>query len=124
MIPSQEENVVGVSYFESEQIRKSFNAIMTSINVIAKKQPRGCGRHSNESEKLEQIVKLTVKVADNGDRCLEDEIIGIALQDFNRFLAEPRQILGRDFHRRVSLERLRLAQFHEDPVEALDCVHD
>ena len=81
VVASEEGYSVSVPHLEGQQEEEGLNAVPASINIVAQKYVVGVGRVAPYFEELEQVVKLPVDVAADGDRRSNFDNIGFVFED-------------------------------------------
>lgn len=71
-------------HLQTHKKRHCFNRIIASINIIAHEQVVCIWRLSTHSEKLHQIVELTMHIAANSYRTLHFLYVGLFMQNLLR----------------------------------------
>lgn len=82
MVAPQDGDPIFVPDFESNEEGDGFDAMMSSINIVAHKEIIGIGYVSSNFEKFHEIVELAVDVAADDDGGSDRDNIGLFLEYF------------------------------------------
>ena len=67
MVASDEEHLGGILQFQQAEKRDCFDAVCSSIYVVAQEQIIGIGQFSPNFKDLQDVIELSVNVADHCD---------------------------------------------------------
>jgi hypothetical protein len=69
MVPPEDVDVIGVSYFQSEEEADCLNTLSAPVDVVSQEKVGGIGREPTVLEKSEHIVVLSVDISTDFDWC-------------------------------------------------------
>lgn len=96
MVSSKNEYSAWKSDFKAYQKRDGFYAIVSSIDIIAKEEVVSVRCLSPNSKKLHKIMKLSVNIATDGNRCINFLNIFLLNEYFASFLGEKLHVIFRN----------------------------
>lgn len=67
MVASQNVNAVGVAQFEGKQESDGLDALLASVDIVPQEQIARVWRQTPQLENSQQVVKLAMNIAANGD---------------------------------------------------------
>ena len=88
MVPSHQENVVGMLHLQRHQQGNDFNGFVSTVHIVSHKQVGGLGWSPTSFEHPSQIVKLAVDVTTNGDRSFQRKEHGLGSHNAYGFQRE------------------------------------
>lgn len=77
MVASREGYALGVAHLEADQEGHGLNRIVASVHVVAEEQVVSEGNVASNGEQLDEVVKLPVDIAADGDGCAYRLRIGL-----------------------------------------------
>lgn len=84
VVPSQQEEVLRVFDLVTEKEENSFEALLATVDIIAKEKIIGGGRETTHFEQPNEVRVLAMNVANNLDGRRELDEGGLAEKDFAR----------------------------------------
>lgn len=89
MIAAQQKEVFWVFYFVSQQQTDRFQTLLSAVDIVAEEQVVALGRIAAIFEQTQKVVKLSVNVAANFQRCFQLDQNGLRKENVARFVAKP-----------------------------------
>ena len=81
MVTPGQGNPVGVPDFIGKKQTDSLDRVVSTINIIAEEKVVGERRFSADGEQLNQVMKLSMDVSTNGNRCWYELSVGLVAED-------------------------------------------
>lgn len=86
VIPSEKEEGFGMTDLVQQQEQDALDALTSSVDIVAKEEVVGIRGESRHVEETQQIMKLSMNVTDDLDRCADFEQHGLVQKDVSRCL--------------------------------------
>ena len=95
VVATQERDAVRPASLKREDVAHGFDAVVPAVNVVAKEEVVGVGGVAADVEELEEVGKLPVDVADDGDGRAHRDHVRFLREHLSGFVAERANLLLR-----------------------------